>query len=60
MKKFISNLSLMKIVCFIVAVILVISFISWLPQTSMKASGKPTITDSELAEGKGAIDVKSD
>ncbi len=56
MKNFLKNLSLMKIVCVIVAVFLVVSFVSWLPQTSMKASNLPEVSGSELSENKGAID----
>lgn len=60
MKNFLKNLSLMKIVCIILAVILVICFVSWLPQLGMKASDKPNVQVSALAESRGAIDVDSD
>lgn len=60
MKKFLANISLMKIVCLIVAVCLIVSFISWLPQLSMKASALPDVKSSELLETKGAIDNKGD
>lgn len=60
MKNFLANISLMKIVCLIVAICLVVSFISWLPQLSMKASALPEIKSSELMKTKGAIDNKSD
>lgn len=57
MKKFLQNLSMMKIVCILVAVIIVINFISWLPQLGMKDSARPEIGSSALAAGLGAIDV---
>ncbi len=60
MKNFLKNLSLMKIVCILVALFLVVSIISWLPQLSMKGSKRPEVGSSALAEGLGAIDVSAD
>ncbi len=57
MKNFLKNLSMLKILCIIVAVFLVVEIISWLPQLGMKATELPKVTSSALADTIDAIEV---
>ncbi|MDO4563077.1 MAG: DUF5696 domain-containing protein [Clostridia bacterium] len=60
MKNFIARLSLLKIITFIVAVAIIVSFISYLPQTTVHRADLPAVETKTVAAAEGSISIEAD